>query len=51
MFDDMDEDGNGILDRQELMVMVKKLITKDVSIRRGEMKIISAARTKERKKS
>ena len=37
LFDDMDQDGNGILDREELIVLVKRLITKDIGIRRVEM--------------
>ena len=38
LFDESDEDGNGILDRQELIVLVKRLITKDVKTKRKEMK-------------
>ena len=44
----MDQDGNGILDREELIVLVKRLITKDIGIRRVEMQKISEAKRKER---
>ena len=37
LFDEIDEDGNGILDRKELLVLVKRLITKDVKTRQDKM--------------
>lgn len=51
LFDEIDEDGNGILDRQELIVLVKRLITKDVKTKRKEMKAKSQVREDEMRKS
>ena len=42
----MDDDGNGVLDRDELVQLVKKLITKDVEVRQKQKEIYQVAKKK-----